>query len=109
MKTIVFLFLLGTTVQAANLKPMSVLNNSHVVTCYADDNISIVLNSKRTAIKYTVEGESSVSRVYKVSTDNSTYVFYLSKEGRLTFNERGSYYRAPGDDQLTRVDCQMSR
>ncbi len=109
MKKIIFLMVVCNSAQAAILKPMSVLNSHRVVTCFADDNISIVLNSKRSAIKYTVEGETSVSRVYKVSTDNSTYVSFISKEGWLTFNERGSYYRASGEDKSSSVECEMSR
>lgn len=109
MKKSIFSILFGTLAHASNLNPMTVLNSNRVVTCYGDDNISIVLNSKRNAIKYTIEGESSVSRVYKVSTDKSSYVSYISKEGWLTFNERGSYYRDSGDEQSTSVDCKMAR
>ncbi len=109
MKKYILLVLIGTSAQAANLNPMAVLKSNRVVTCYADDNVSVVLNSKRTAIKFTVEGESLVSRVEKVYTDNSTYVSYSSKEVKLTFNARGSWYRPADDDKSALVDCEFSR
>ena len=108
MKKLIFLLLIGAFAHAANLKPMPVLDSYRIVTCYADDNVSIVLDSERTTIKYTVEGESSVSRIYQVSTDHSSYVSYISKKGWLTFNERGSYYRVSGEEQSSSIDCEMS-
>lgn len=110
MKTFALLLLLATNAQAAALDPMAVLGSQQAIHCYGEDNISIVLNAKHTTLKYTVEGESNGAiRVYKVSTDRSTYVSFISKEGWLTFNARGSFYRMPGDQQSTTVDCEFTR
>lgn len=110
MKSFLFLIFLATAVQAATLNPMEVLHSRRAVICYGADNISIALNAARNAVKYTVEGESPGPRkVVNVSSDNSTYVSYITQDGWLTFNARGSFYRARGEQQTSVVNCNWAR
>ena len=108
MKTFSLILFLSLAATADILNPLSILNGSRPVVCHGDDNISIVLNAQHTTLKYTVEGESlGPVKIVKVSTDHSSYVSYISSEGWLTFNARGSYYRATGEQQSSAVDCKI--
>ncbi|MEK6628876.1 MAG: hypothetical protein AABY53_09640 [Bdellovibrionota bacterium] len=102
MKIILTLVLLMAGTAQANFR---LANNGKTVVCYADDNQSWILNKSRTAIKYTVEGESSGP--YKIfrKTKGKAYISYATDEGTLTLGfNKDTYQFAEADDSFE-IEC----
>jgi hypothetical protein len=80
--------------------------NGKKVTCYADDNQSIVLNAKRTTIKYTVEGESAGAKeIINVETKANTSASYTTEEGVLTLSNQGDTWQFAEEDVASSFEC----
>lgn len=104
MKKVVILFSVLSSV--SSWADLSLATNGKKVTCYADDNQSIELNSKRTALKYTVEGESlGTKKITKTISDNNTYVSYKCSAGTLVLSSKGDTFQLAGEDTSFEVDC----
>lgn len=73
--------------------------NQKKVTCYADDNISVELNAKRTTLKYVVEGESNgPQKITKVISNGRDTVTYVSSELSLTLSDKGDRMLYDGEN-----------
>ncbi len=73
--------------------------NKKVITCYGSDNQSWILNSKRTAVKYTVEGESAgPKKIIKKDSDGDTFVSYKTIEGTLSLTVQGDTFQFIGEE-----------
>ena len=85
---------------------LSLAKNGKAVVCYADDNQSWVINAKRTAIKYTVEGESlGPKKIVEIKSDRNTFVSYLTSEGTLTLSNEGAFYQFDGETEAGQIEC----
>lgn len=97
-----FILMIGPSAMAN----FNLANNGKVVICYADDNQSWVINAQRTAIKYTVEGESSGSKkILKRNSDEETFVTYTTSEGTLALNDYGDSFQFKGDIDAGQIRC----
>jgi hypothetical protein len=106
-KTIVLFSTLVSSMSA--MANFSLAGNGKVVRCSADDNISVTLNAKRSAVKYMVEGETQGYRkVLKIVTDNKTYVSYVTDEGTLTLGDKGDSFLFTDENPIDvgGVDCE---
>lgn len=108
MKFLILVSMMVSSVAMAKVSVEQALKSPLGIECYGADNASIVLNAKRTTLKYVVEGETNgAQKISRVKTDDKTYVSYQNSEGWLTFNERGSYYRANGGQDTEAFDCSL--
>jgi hypothetical protein len=104
MKKVIILFSILISVSA--WADLSLATNGKKVTCYADDNQSIELNSKRTALKYTVEGESlGAKKISKTISESNKYFSYKSSAGTLVLSDKGDTFQLPGENDSFEVDC----
>jgi hypothetical protein len=96
------------------LLPILVFSQSVVafgsgVICFGEDNFSVELNSNRTKMKVTVEGESmGWARVVRKSLPK-TGSLYSSKFGQLTLGgmRRDMKFKYPDEEKFFLVECQF--
>ncbi len=104
MKLVFAVFVMaGSFAQAS----FNLANNGRKIVCYADDNQSWVLNTSRTTLKYTVEGESSGPyKIFDRKTDGRTFSSYSSDEGTLTLGTQKDTFQFAEADEEFEVNCQ---
>lgn len=104
MKSMIALFLSLFSLLA--MADYQLAKTGKVVTCYAEDNQSFILNAKRTTLKYVVEGESTgPKRIVEQSTDKRTYIAYKTSEGTLILSDSGDSYQFAEDAEAFEVKC----
>jgi hypothetical protein len=79
---------------------------SKTLLCYGPDNMSITLDSRKTNLTYTIEGESGGPlKITDVKSDKKTFVSYTSAEGTLTLSNQGDTFLWYSDSEPSEVDC----
>ncbi len=101
------MFALLTTFVALSAKAdFNLDSNEKAVNCQGEDNQSWVLNRNRTAVKYTVEGESAgAQKITNRQSDGDTFVSYTTSEGVLTLSDQGDTYQFNGDKDAETISC----
>jgi hypothetical protein len=85
---------------------LTLATNGKKVTCYADDNQTIEINAKRTAIKYTIEGESlGAKKISKIVIEDNKFASYKSSAGTLVFSKNGDTFKLDGENDAFTVKC----
>lgn len=107
MKMILILSL--SLVSASALANYKLSQNENAVNCYGGDNQSFTLNTKRTTVKYTVEGMSlGPKKITKVVSDKSTCISYTTSEGTLTLSDTGNSFLFTGDREEDKLDIKCN-
>lgn len=93
-------------VSSSAIADYALSTNGKTVKCHAEDNMSWVLNAKRTTIKFTVEGESAGPRkIIKIIDNGHSSISYITSEGIFTLSERGDTFLFDGDSIAGEIDC----
>ncbi len=103
---IAFVVLASVFVTTVAQADYALSRNNRTVRCSGEDNQSVVLNSNRTTLKYTVEGESlGAKRILKVETDGKTFMTYMTEDMILTLSDDGDTFMFKTDQEPESFDC----
>jgi hypothetical protein len=104
-KPMIFISLIYSLSAMANY---GLSQNTKKVVCYGEDSIYITLDSKRTTMKFEVEGETDgPKKITKTLSDNITYTSYKSEYGILTLSNKKNTFQFWDDEKEDAglVDC----
>lgn len=69
-----------------------------VVECSGPDNMGLTVNAKRTTVKLAIAGESKgPAKIKKISSNDKSFVRYVTKEGTLILGNAGNSFTFAGD------------
>src|SRR5262245_40455462 len=81
------------------------LKSNRAIECNGADNQVILLNAKRTTVKYSVEGESlGAKKINHVDNNGRSAVSFQTDELTLTLSNSGDTFQYDGGDE-EEVDC----
>ena len=85
----------------------NLVKGTQKIICYGEDNQSIEINPKRSAIKYKVEGESlGMKNVINMRTDRQTYVVFKTEDFYVSLSNKGDKFKfVKGENLWQDMDC----